>query len=216
MCFVFFFFFLLTCNEIKQCYGISMKAKYECPSAGPKEAMPLWKVAGVACMEIIKRGLDSMKSFGTSEVPIEVINATYERICDVMDGFLLPKVAPPASLSVDDIEGDEKFDISVLKIIESHIILHMAQAHVESKFVLKLVDTIRRGSRLYLSISEAKGNEMVANDISPVESPTKYGLGSDVIPIVKEKLAAACLEMLFSFCASTEAGKFLFLSFEIS
>ncbi|KAJ3289665.1 hypothetical protein HK104_007306 [Borealophlyctis nickersoniae] len=201
--------------------GVPMRAKYDCPSPGTKDSTPLWRSAANTCMTVLRYGLTVLDEF-VAELPQEVSNSIYSHLLDTLEGFLLPTSEPPSSLSPEELSADEAFDVSVLTTVETDIILHLGQAHVPESLILRLIEVIRKGSKLYSTQIESKGGPR-ANGNVPVlvggiageagsESVAKikggissHALGSDVIPVVRERFGFSCLGTLFALVSDSKS-----------
>ncbi|KAJ3055561.1 Endocytosis and vacuole integrity protein, partial [Rhizophlyctis rosea] len=128
--------------------GVPMRAKYDCPNVGNKDSTPLWKVAASICLTILGVGLGALGGF-VEELPLEISTTIYSRLLDTLEGFLLPARDPPSTSSVEELSANEAFDISVLTTVETDILMHIGKSHVPEALIKRLVEIIRRGTKLY-------------------------------------------------------------------
>ncbi|RUS26620.1 hypothetical protein BC938DRAFT_470517 [Jimgerdemannia flammicorona] len=179
-----------------------MKLKYDCPpSFKHNEDTPaLWKSATTAFLEVIRVGLEALESFGDEERFVGVWRA----LVDVLEGSLLSPSSPPSSMTIEELDFDEHFDMSVLISIQNDIIIHMGRTRVPRELVRKLVNVIQSGSRLYLIDDQddhringvAGGNERGDQSKDAVRGST-----GTIMPVMRETFAYAALRCLFALCS---------------
>ncbi|CAO3630367.1 unnamed protein product [Mucor hiemalis] len=195
-------------------YGLPMKLKYDCPPSfkHSDDNTPLWKVATTGLLDILKIGLETLEKFG-EEISTERFVGVWRTLVDILEGSLLSPSSPPESMKIEELDVDEHFDISVLSVIQSDIVVHMGQPRVPIEVIEKLINVIKEISRLYYiedtmteksqhaeeeDAGEAKSIRFLASD----RSSDIVGTTGTIVPVMKESFAYAALMTLFTLCSS--------------
>ncbi|RCI05076.1 hypothetical protein CU098_010695 [Rhizopus stolonifer] len=190
-------------------YGLPMKLKYDCPPSYKHgdDKTPLWKLATIGLLEILKLGLETLEDFG-EEVSTERFCGVWRTLVDILEGSLLSPSSPPENMKIEELDVDEHFDISVLSVIQNDIVVHMG-SRVPTDVIQKLVHVIRESSRLYY-VEEGQ-KEHVNEDGVPIflndRSSDIVGTTGTIVPVMKESFAYASLMTLFNLCSAEKTGK---------
>ncbi|KAI8376178.1 uncharacterized protein BYT42DRAFT_573702 [Radiomyces spectabilis] len=202
-------------------YGLPMKLKYDCPPSYKHgdDKTPLWKMATTGLLDVLSVGLKVMQSLG-EDVPLERFSGVWWTLVDIFEGSLLSPSAPPTTLSIEELDIDEQFDIMTLNIIQKDIMVYMGEARVPKEVIKKMVHVIKESSRLYyVDDSDAhRKAETEAEDERPtkqlaIESGTKaqgiqertselVGTTGTIVPVMKEAFAYAAFKSLFGLCSA--------------
>lgn len=194
-------------------YGLPMKLKYDCPPSfkHSDDTTPLWKVATSGLLEILKIGLETLENLG-EEISTERFVGVWRTLVDILEGSLLSPSSPPESMKIEELDVDEHFDISVLSVIQSDIVVHMGQPRVPIEVIEKLINVIKEISRLYYiedtmadkshhaeenNVGETKSLKPLASD----RSSDIVGTTGTIVPVMKESFAYAALMTLFTLCS---------------
>lgn len=89
-----------------------------------------------------------------------------------------------------------------MDLLTSDILLHTCTPCIPSSSILPLIQIIREGSRLYTTHDESQYHS-IAHEISPAISSVDFPLGAAIFPVLREKFAAKCLNLLFAMCAES-------------
>lgn len=116
--------------------------------------------------------------------------------------------SPPSTMSIEDLDVDEHFDIKLLNSVEQDIILHIGHAKVSTDFVRKLIDVIKEGSRLYYVDEHITNSqeEQPADKAALNRSGDLIATVGTIVPVMKETFAYAALRCLFSLCSKEKEG----------
>ncbi|KAI9487745.1 MAG: hypothetical protein EXX96DRAFT_615499 [Benjaminiella poitrasii] len=186
-------------------YGLPMKLKYDCPPSyrHGDDKTPLWKTATTGLLDILKMGLEKLESFG-EDIPLERFCGVWHTLVDILEGCLLSPSSPPESMSIEELDVDEHFDISVLNAIQNIIVVHIGQDRVPIKVIEKLVHIIREGSRLYYieDATTTNSNEMKKLNFLNDRSSDIVGTTGTIVPVMKETFAYASFMTLFTLCSA--------------
>lgn len=121
-------------------------------------------------------------------------------------------------MKIEELDVDEHFDISVLSVIQSDIVVHMGQPRVPIEVIEKLINVIKEISRLYYiedtmadkshhaeenNVGETKSLKPLASD----RSSDIVGTTGTIVPVMKESFAYAALMTLFTLCSREKQGK---------
>jgi hypothetical protein len=136
-------------------------------------------------------------------------------------------------MKIEELDVDEHFDISLLSVIQSDIVIYIGQPRVPIEVIQKLVHIIRESSRLYY-VDDTTQKEVEEEEEEEKEITTKklaiikeqdnrefYLLNSNrssdivgttgtIVPVMKESFAYASLMTLFSLCSNEQQGKTIF------
>ncbi|KAK5671263.1 Endocytosis and vacuole integrity protein [Batrachochytrium dendrobatidis] len=210
---------------------IPMQLKYACPSPGVKDSTPIWRCAATAAMTIIGIGMQALNQYSKDLDAIK-LDTIYNAVWSLLGDFLLQSSSPSASVSSDELSADEAFDVSIITTVEQDILQHLSQPHVSDSHILRLLEILKRGSRLYvypattfsginMSMSPLALPESATNDVSIVLdtplgedkgkpsvlteglNPGAPTLGFDIKSQGRENFAFSCLKVLFSLCSNT-------------
>ncbi|KAI8921650.1 hypothetical protein BC831DRAFT_75969 [Entophlyctis helioformis] len=231
---------------------VPMRLKYACPPSGTKDSTPVWRSAATACMTIIRVGLGALDALAPPTAPPadaetqtqtqtqlepQTFNSIYSALLGLFEDFLLQvtvsssgvfvPVLPPPTLSSDEVSADEAFDISLVTAIEGDVLAHLAQPHVGDAVISRLLDMLRRGSRLYLTTAATAAGGGLGGSVSEsmlvmsplalpdagnagtggnADSSVAPGLGFDVRATGRENFAFTCLGVLFNLCRAGDAA----------
>ncbi|KAI8070702.1 hypothetical protein BC940DRAFT_295365 [Gongronella butleri] len=214
-------------ERVLMSYGVAMKLKYDCPVAYKHgdDHTPLWKLASKAFLDVVCVGLDAMHQFG-QEVPDDRFLGVWRTLVDIFEGNLLSTSTPPSNLSIEELDVDEGFDISMLSMIQNDLVLYMGQARVSMEIIHKLVHVIRQSSRLYfvddqdshhhrdapaaaatttaaaVAAAAIKPAHPPSTTASPRRSEDLIGTTGTIVPVMKESFAYAAFGMLFQLCSA--------------
>lgn len=152
-----------------------------------------------------------------SEVSLERFCGVWRTLVDILEGSLLSPSLPPENMKIEDLDIDEHFDISVLNMIYTDIMVHMGQPRVPEDIIQKLVDVIRESSRLYYVEETVDSETKAVNGIK--EEPSRLltndrssdivGTTGTIVPVMKETFAYASFMTLFNLCSSENKGKII-------
>ncbi|KAI9004470.1 hypothetical protein DFJ74DRAFT_693511 [Hyaloraphidium curvatum] len=195
-------------------HGDLMKYKYDCPSAGSKPTdVPLWKAAASAFLRLLRCLLPSMRSL-EGQISPATVSVVYEAALDTFDAFLLSPSNPGPDATETQLAADEDFDISVLREIENDLVPYLGMPGMPESLALQLVDTLRKGSNLYLGVDSAHGAAVPsspARAVNGVHAKAAQGgskAGPNVnkvrvvnIPVHRERFANECLDLMFGLCS---------------
>ncbi|KAL0093822.1 hypothetical protein F4703DRAFT_1831802 [Phycomyces blakesleeanus] len=197
-------------------FGLPMKLKYDCPPSHKHgdDKTPLWKSATLGLLDVLEVGLEKLRDI--KEVPIERFVGVWRALVDIFEGSLLSPSTPPSSMTIEELDVDEHFDISVLSVIQNDVVVYMGEPRVPIEVIQKLVNVIRESSRLYyVDANENHHRREEADQESPRELKEAYGRKSanyrssdiigttgTIVPVMKESFAYAALRTLFSLCSS--------------
>lgn len=123
-------------------------------------------------------------------------------------------------MSIEELDVDEHFDISVLSVIQSDIVIYLGQPRVPDEIIAKMVDVVRESSRLYYvdeSLShrrDGSNEEEIATKGLAIEGESSnndrssdiVGTTGTIVPVMKESFAYAALKTLFSLCSAEKQG----------
>lgn len=120
-------------------------------------------------------------------------------------------------MKIEELDVDEHFDISVLSVIQSDIVVHMGQPRVPIEVIEKLINVIKEISRLYYIEDTMTDKSQHAeekdtgetNSIKPLTSDRSsdiVGTTGTIVPVMKESFAYAALMTLFTLCSREKQG----------
>lgn len=184
--------------------------KYQIPSSATRR--PTWQVAAEGLNSILVAILSAAP--GVNDL---VLWGRCLRLCE--DYLETSRTMVPTHLPLDQLEHDEDFDVAQVGWLHRVLLPLLAQHHlpdgegeetdlVDAEIIndygtldgsaealaLGLITALAEKSKLYTS----------HHDLPKVSFPVAYGLFgtgfSDVVPVIKEKFALACLEVLFQLC----------------
>ncbi|KAG0164957.1 hypothetical protein DFQ30_009163 [Apophysomyces sp. BC1015] len=202
-------------------YGLPMKLKYDCPPSHKHgdDKTPLWKAATTGLLEVLQIGLKTLQSFG-EDVSTERLTGVWRTLVDIFEGSLLSPSTPQPSMTIEELDVDEHFDISVLSVIQTDIVPYIGQPRVPSEVIQKLVNVIRESSQLYYvdqsdvhrkeESEEEKATKALAieDDAGAIDrSSDIVGTTGTIVPVMKESFAYASFKTLFSLCSAEKEGK---------
>lgn len=141
-----------------------------------------------------------------------------------MTNILHNDSTPPSTMTIEELDVDEHFDISLLSVIQSDIVIFIGEPRVPDDIIERLVDILRESSRLYyvdeshshrqetegelatkeLAIEEENGAKNASDRSSDI-----VGTTGTIVPVMKESFAYAALKTLFALCSSEKQGTFL-------
>ncbi|KAF7724885.1 hypothetical protein EC973_000598 [Apophysomyces ossiformis] len=197
-------------------YGLPMKLKYDCPPSHKygEDKTPLWKAATTGLLDVLQIGLQTLQDFG-EDVSTERLVGVWRTLVDIFEGSLLSPSTPPSSMTIEELDVDEHFDISVLSVIQADIVPYLGQPRVPNEVIQKLVHVIRESSQLYYvdqSDGHRKGEseeEKATKELAIEEETTAIDRSSDIVgttgtivPVMKESFAYASFKTLFSLCSA--------------
>ncbi|CAM0141230.1 unnamed protein product [Umbelopsis sp. WA50703] len=191
--------------KIVSSLGIPMKLKYDCPPAFKhyeEDTPALWKSATTALLQVLEVGLPQIRAF-QNDIATDEYESIWRTVVEVLEGSLLSQSSPPSTMSIEDLDVDEHFDIKLLNSVEKDIILHIGHAKVSTDLVRKLIDVIKEGSRLYY-VDEHMANsqeEQAADKAAVNRSGDLIATVGTIVPVMKETFAYASLCCLFSLCS---------------
>ncbi|CAO3644476.1 unnamed protein product [Cunninghamella echinulata] len=203
-------------ERILSSYGVSMKLKYDCPPSHKHgdDKTPLWKIASNGFLDVLCTGLDTLQNFG-DDVPLDRFIGVWRTLIDIFEGNLLSTSTPPSTLSIEELDVDEHFDISILSLIQNDIVLYLGQPRVPMDIIERLVHIIHECSRLYYVDEHEPSHRGETSNGSQSEKPVSnkpsifHGRTSDlvstagtIVPVMKESFAYAALKLLFTLCSS--------------
>lgn len=120
-------------------------------------------------------------------------------------------------MSIEELDVDEHFDIFVLSVIQSDIVVYLGQPRVPENLISKLIHVIRLSSRLYY-IDESdehrhkESEEELATRALAIEdmgrSSDIVGTTGTIVPVMKESFAYAAFKTLFALCSAERQGNF--------
>ncbi|KAJ2961960.1 hypothetical protein NQZ79_g2896 [Umbelopsis isabellina] len=191
--------------KIVSSLGIPMKLKYDCPPAFKhyeEDTPALWKSATTTLLQVLEVGLPQIRAF-ENDIPIDEYESIWRTVVEVLEGSLLSQSSPPSTMSIEDLDVDEHFDIKLLNSVEQEIILHIGHAKVSSDLVRKLIDVIKEGSRLYYVDEHITNSEeeQAADKAAVNRSGDLIATVGTIVPVMKETFAYAALRCLFSLCS---------------
>ncbi|KAI8578525.1 hypothetical protein K450DRAFT_272753 [Umbelopsis ramanniana AG] len=186
--------------------GIPMKLKYDCPPSFKhydEDTPALWKSATTALLEILDIGLPKVREF-ESDIPLQEYESTWRAVVEVLEGSLLSQSSPPSTMSIEELDIDEHFDIKLLTAVENNIVLQIGHAKVPTELIRKLIDVIKEGSRLYYVDEQANDStdDKPGDMTSMNRSSDLLATVGTIVPVMKETFAYAALRCLFSLCSS--------------
>ncbi|KAI7900381.1 uncharacterized protein BX663DRAFT_517389 [Cokeromyces recurvatus] len=191
-------------------FGLPMKLKYDCPPSYKHgdDKTPLWKIATTGFLDILKIGLEKLESF-EEEVPVERFCGVWHTLMDILEGSLLSPSSPPESMNIEELDADEHFDISILKSIESIVVVHLGQPRVPIEVIKKLVHIIHEGSRLYyiedtsvVTDTNIEEGDIKRSNFVNDRSSDIVGTTGTIVPVMKESFAYASFMTLFTLCSA--------------
>ena len=124
-------------------------------------------------------------------------------------------------MTIEELDVDEHFDISLLSVIQSDIVIFIGEPRVPDDIIERLVDILRESSRLYYvdeshSHREETDGELATKELAiEEENGTKnasdrssdiVGTTGTIVPVMKESFAYAALKTLFALCSSDKQG----------
>lgn len=109
-------------------------------------------------------------------------------------------------MTIEELDYDEHFDISVLTAIQTDIIVYLGQPRVPAELVRKLVNVIQNGSRLYV-IDDQDDHRIngVAGGEDGGDQAARGSTGT-IVPVMRETFAYAALRCLFALCSGNKEG----------
>ncbi|KAI9495186.1 hypothetical protein BDB00DRAFT_256465 [Zychaea mexicana] len=202
-------------------FGLPMKLKYDCPPSYKHgdDKTPLWKLATTGLLDVLRLGLEKLHSFG-EEVPLDRFIGVWRTLIDIFHGSLLSPSTPPSSMTIEELDVDEHFDISVLSVIQNDIVIYLGEPRVPDELIEKLVDIVHQSSRLYYvdeSTSHRRNTEseeeLATKELAIEEESGSGGGGYErsgdivgttgtIVPVMKESFAYAALKTLFILCSA--------------
>ncbi|CAO3586280.1 unnamed protein product [Absidia cylindrospora] len=212
-------------ERVLSSYGVPMKLKYDCPPSykhGDNKT-PLWKTASNGFLEIICIGLEALQDFG-EDVPLDRFIGVWRTLVDIFEGNLLSPSTPPTSLTIEELDVDEHFDISIISMIQNDIVVYLGQDRVPWDIIKKFVNVIRESSRLYYvdeheishrdqlntnnNTKDTRSTTTVANNDDPSNGRTSDLMGTTgtIIPVMKESFAYAAFKLMFGLCSAERKG----------
>ena len=119
-------------------------------------------------------------------------------------------------MTIEELDVDEHFDISVLSVIQNDIVIYLGEPRVPDALIEKLVDIVRESSRLYYvdeSDSHRQSEEEIATKELAIEDESGnersgeiVGTTGTIVPVMKESFAYAALKTLFILCSAEKQG----------
>ncbi|KAI8343085.1 hypothetical protein BC941DRAFT_410389 [Chlamydoabsidia padenii] len=211
-------------ERIISSYGVPMKLKYDCPPSYKHgdDKTPLWKTASKGFLDVICIGLEALHGFG-EEVPQDRFVGVWRTLVDIFDGNLLSPSTPPASLTIEELDVDEHFDISMLSMIQNDIVIYLGQDRVPLDIIKKFVHVTRESSRLYYvdehemphrdqprgdynnnNNNSSRSTTVVSSNENPPNGRTSDLMGTTgtIVPVMKESFAYAAFKLLFRLCSA--------------
>ncbi|KAI9311027.1 hypothetical protein BX666DRAFT_2000015 [Dichotomocladium elegans] len=195
-------------------FGLPMKLKYDCPPSFKHgdDKTPLWKFATTGLLDILRLGLEKLHGFG-EDVPLERFVGVWRTLVDVLHGSLLSPSTPPSTMTIEELDVDEHFDISVLSVIQSDIVIFIGEERVPDEVIGRLVDLLRESSRLYyVDEVQSHHHDDLEDELATKESDEGnevlertsdiLGTTGTIVPVMKEAFAYAALRTLFALCSS--------------
>ncbi|CAO3613794.1 unnamed protein product [Cunninghamella blakesleeana] len=201
-------------ERILSSYGVSMKLKYDCPPSHKHgdDKIPLWKIASNGFLDVLCIGLETLQNFG-DDVPLDRFIGVWRTLIDIFEGNLLSTSTPPSTLTIEELDVDEHFDISILSLIQNDIVLYLGQPRVPKDIIERLIHIIHECSRLYY-VDENEPSHRDDTGGNKAEKPVSknnifHGRTSDlisttgtIVPVMKESFAYSALKLLFTLCSS--------------
>ncbi|CAB3383543.1 Hypothetical predicted protein [Cloeon dipterum] len=121
-----------TLQNILESLRVPLSMKYSCPS------QTTWKAAITKLLGVLHVGLPIARRRP------EHHKTMWPVLAETLDLFLFPKVAPPPSRGLEEIETDEAVDCQVIEQLRDEVLPH---AHaIPKEFVLKVVVLLNKGS----------------------------------------------------------------------
>ncbi|ORX54448.1 hypothetical protein DM01DRAFT_1035596 [Hesseltinella vesiculosa] len=201
-------------ERVLMSYGVAMKLKYDCPASFKHgdDKTPLWKLASKGFLEIVCVGLEAMDQFDR-DIPDDRFLGVWRTLVDIFEGNLLSTSSPPSHLSIEELDVDEGFDISMLSMIQNDLVLYLGQPRVPMEVIQKLVHVIRQSSRLYFvddqDAHHHRDNPLVHSNSGQSSAPGRsedlLGTTGTIVPVMKESFAYAAFGMLFQLCSAEKS-----------
>ncbi|TFK71822.1 hypothetical protein BDN72DRAFT_409999 [Pluteus cervinus] len=203
-----------TLEAVLSAYSIPVKLKYDCPAPSKfGKDLPLWKTATNNFLRIVHECTGQVKAFGEA-LPDERVEGIWHQILDVFRGGILADCTAAESLSLEEQEVEENFDLVLIASLEADVVPHIGDSRVPDSLVAHLGKILQQGSGLYESL------EFSASDRNkrPLEhSPTSSGgssfervdyenyheIGSTegISLVPRERFSYWCFDLLFLICS---------------
>ncbi|EJC99516.1 uncharacterized protein FOMMEDRAFT_142756 [Fomitiporia mediterranea MF3/22] len=189
-----------TLESVFSAFAVPIKLKYECPAPSKYGSdIPLWKTATTSFLLIVKESTKMLRS-SEKEIPNERVEGIWRHIIDVFRGGILADCRIAESLSLEEQEAEEMFDISLVASLETDVVPFVGDSRVSDQIVIQLAKTLHRGSLLYLTDDSAwDERSLTPRSVSSSENTAVDYVGStmNVDITSRERFAYWCLDLLF-------------------
>jgi len=145
-------------------------------------------------------------------IPDERIEGFWRHLTDVFRGGILADCHHVLTLSVEEQEAEEIFDLSLISALEIDVVPFIGDRRVPDYIILQLAKVLHQGSLLHQSFNDSFDDDAMAR--SPSVSPSGSSASTKVdsysgttvnIPVVpRERFSYWCLDLLFLVCSDID------------
>ncbi|KAG0696480.1 hypothetical protein DFH29DRAFT_1025466 [Suillus ampliporus] len=201
-----------TLEAVFSAYLIPIKLKYECPAPSKfGKDLPLWKTATTSFLRIVTDSVRRMAAFGDriSDTRVEGI---WRQIIEVFRGGILADCTATESLSLEDQEAEENFDLSLISSLEIDLVPHLGDARVPDHLITQLAKILHQGNQLYKSsmdpsrpISPSTDTADDSYDFETVD--LDIGTTAPGVLVPRERFSFWCFDLLFLICSNVTSDQ---------
>ncbi|KAG1719544.1 uncharacterized protein EDB91DRAFT_1240566 [Suillus paluster] len=201
-----------TLEAVFSAYSIPIKLKYECPAPSKfGKDPPLWKTATTSFLRIVTDSVRRMAAFG-DRISDTRVEGVWRQIIEVFRGGILADCTATESLSLEDQETEENFDLSLISSLEIDLVPHLGDARVPDYLITQLAKILHQASQLYESgidiscpgspprdTAKASDDSRDSHDFEKVEL--------DIGTTAPGRFSFWCFDLLFLICSNVTSGR---------
>ncbi len=207
--------------------SIALGYKYECPAAGERDTVSLWRATAGCFLSLNDLFLDVISSDDCA-IDHEKAAAIFNSILSSFEAFLLAN-SPSHSVTSEQLIDDEFFEISAIEFINSKIMKILGKGALPigiTQNAIQLLIKICGNEFLPLKrtltfVSQSVKSNNALNTVpsptvlkSPLTTPQKVNIadldlidiGPNQISPQRERIGIYCLESLFKLCSVQNQG----------
>ncbi|KAI6131100.1 hypothetical protein EDD16DRAFT_1822615 [Pisolithus croceorrhizus] len=203
-----------TLEAVLSAYSIPMKLKYDCPSPSKfGKDPPLWKTATTCFLRIVTECAGNVSRLGQA-ISNARVEAIWRRVIEGFRGGILADCSAAETLSVEEQEAEENFDLALISSLEVDLVPHLGNPRVPDYLIVQLAKVLHKGSQLLQNSSMISSGledddritdsahtslDSYEHQISNIQSLGSTTVGSAVL---RERFSFWCLDLLFLICSN--------------
>ncbi|KIY49646.1 hypothetical protein FISHEDRAFT_40768 [Fistulina hepatica ATCC 64428] len=199
-----------TVEAILSAYSIPMKLKYDCPPASKfGKDLPLWKTASNNFLRVVKECGMAMERH-TEEIPGSRVEGVWRQALDVFRGGILADCSFAETLSLEEQEAEENFDLSLVAALEIDVVPYIGDVRLPDDLVASLSRMLHRASMLYNTENET--SSPVSSEFEKINirgemrthnfEDNAEGKTTEIVPVPRERFSYWCFDLLFLICSN--------------